>query len=100
MGASDVTEDKPAQDPIDGAIEATEPDTEHTHFVNDLRWPDGTTAHVRVPIDFDSDKFETVIGALMQLRVASEQRKAALAGPAILIPTGPKLVGLDGKPIS
>ena len=87
-------------DPIDTAIaeveaKAAEPD----HLIADFRFNDGSTMKLIVPIDFDSDKFETAIAMLMQLRLASDQRKAAL-NPIVVPPTRPTLVRPDGRPLS
>ena len=86
-------------DPVDQAIAATEPEGEH-HWTADFTFDkDGSTMRLKVPIDFDSDKFETAVVLLAQLRVASDQRKAAM-NPIITAPKPPTLVALDGRPIA
>ena len=88
-----------APDPIAAAIAATEP-AEQKHFVASLTFVNGETMDIRVPLAFDADQFESAVATLMQLRVAADQRKAALEGPKLVVPTGPKLVGPDGSPLS
>lgn len=85
-------------DPIDAAIDATEPEPEH-HLIADFKFNSGATMKLVVPIEFDADQFETAVGLLMQLRYAAEQRKAAMQ-PIIEIPKQPTLVAVDGRPIA
>lgn len=64
-------------------------------LVADFEWQDGTKMKLMVPIEFDADKFETAVGILMQLRLAAEQRKAALN--PIIVPPETFLVRPDGR---
>ena len=75
------------------------PDGEH-HWNADFKFDkDGSTMKLQVPIDFDSDKFETAVVMLAQIRVASDQRKASMQ-PIIEAPKKPRIVAIDGRPLS
>jgi len=79
------------RDVVDAAIDKTEQPKEPDSFVTELVFPDGSQARLIVPFTFDSDKFESCVGALMQLRVLAEQRKAQRAD-GLVLPDKPHLV--------
>jgi len=85
-------------DKIDEAIESTA-EKEHDSIVSEMTWPDGTKAKIVVPIVFTTEHFETMVAALMTLRVQSEQMAAAQEPPKVWTPDK-KIVGLDGKALS
>lgn len=85
-------------DPIDEAIAAVEPEPEH-HLIADFKFTKGGTMQIKVPLDFDTDMFETAVGLLMQLRYAADQRAQAMKA-IIELPKKPGLVAADGRPIA
>jgi hypothetical protein len=81
-----------APDAIDAAIEKTgAPKVMHMTAV----LAKGGEVKITVPHPFGPDEFESCVGMLMQLRVASEQR-AAEENP-IITPSRPTLVAADGR---
>lgn len=100
----------PKPDKIDAAIAASNVETQHElsldeadSLIANYRLQDGRAVQIGVPVDFGPDEFETCVGILMQLRLASDQRKAALAEKergGIILPEKPKLRALDGKPLT
>jgi hypothetical protein len=89
-----------APDAIDEAIAETEPPPAPTQMTNRAVFPNGQFIAITVPIDFDADQFETVVGMAMQLRVAADERKEAEANSGLTVPQKPKLVSVAGRPLS
>lgn len=85
-----------APDKLDEAIDAVDlKPKEADTLVADLALPDGRKIRLIVPRVFDSDGFETAVGGLVQLRMASEQIQQA-AAPQIVVPNH-DLVTPDGR---
>lgn len=93
MGDPEVT------DPIDAAIAAVDLSKEPDSLQSELQWPDGRKARLIVPIEFGPDEFETCVGALLTLRVQSEQIKAAKANAGLAVPAK-GIVALDGRKLT
>lgn len=87
-----------ASDPIDAAIDATEPAPAPRFLVHDVTLSSGKRIRLQVPIEFGSDEFESCVAMLMELRVHSEKLRAERSG-ALLVPDRPALLGPDGAPM-
>jgi hypothetical protein len=83
-------------DPVGEAVAAAE-EAEAAgpiQMQGDFLFEDGQTLKILVPADFTPQHFEIAVGILVQMRVAAEQRKAALR-PIVPIVQG--IVGTDGR---
>jgi len=88
-------EEEPA-DPVGEAVDAAEAKAAEgpIQMQGDFVFEDGRTLKILVPADMTATHFEVAVGILVQMRVAAEQRKAALR-PIVPIVQG--IVGTDGR---